>query len=194
MPWQLSCRGMCKIVTWLNHCIKNHKSLQKEFLNHFNYPYKLLVNWILGFTASNFIPFQPLTSNPNLIYHPFLFQNYFSLISIISSARMFCYVMVKLISTRAILSWSRSSKNIWFLQYMNGSARLWYLQCIKSRPRETYVHRYTKPSLVQLTHWGRVMHLCIGKLTIIGSDNALLPGQCHAIIWTKFNQCWNIVI
>ena len=36
-----------------------------------------------------------------------------------------------------------------------------------------------------LTHWGWVMHICIGKLTIIGSDNGLSPGQCQAIIWTN---------
>ena len=34
-----------------------------------------------------------------------------------------------------------------------------------------------------LTHWGRVMGKCVGKLTIIGSDNGLLPGRRHAIIW-----------
>ena len=33
-----------------------------------------------------------------------------------------------------------------------------------------------------LTHWGQVMHICIGKLTIIGSDNGLSPGQHQAII------------
>ena len=37
----------------------------------------------------------------------------------------------------------------------------------------------------QLTHWGRVTHMCISKLTIIGSDIGLLPGQCQAIIWTN---------
>ena len=36
-----------------------------------------------------------------------------------------------------------------------------------------------------LTHWGGVMHICISKLTIIGSDNGLLPGQYQAIIWTS---------
>ena len=36
-----------------------------------------------------------------------------------------------------------------------------------------------------LTHWGRVTHICIGKLTIIGSDNGLSPGQRQAIIWTN---------
>ena len=36
-----------------------------------------------------------------------------------------------------------------------------------------------------LTHWGQVTHICISKLIIIGSDNGLLPGRCHAIIWTN---------
>ena len=36
-----------------------------------------------------------------------------------------------------------------------------------------------------LTHWGWVMHICIGKLTIIGSHNGLAPGQRQTIIWTN---------
>ena len=36
-----------------------------------------------------------------------------------------------------------------------------------------------------LTHWGRVMHICVGKLTIMDSDNGLSPGQRQAIIWTN---------
>ena len=40
-----------------------------------------------------------------------------------------------------------------------------------------------RPDLASLTHWGRVTHICVGKLTIIGSDNGLLPGRCQAIIW-----------
>ena len=37
----------------------------------------------------------------------------------------------------------------------------------------------------RLTHWGRVTHICVGKLTIIGSDNGLSPGRRQAIIWTN---------
>ena len=36
-----------------------------------------------------------------------------------------------------------------------------------------------------LTHWGRVIHICLSKQTIIGSDNGLSPGQHQAIIWTN---------
>ena len=37
----------------------------------------------------------------------------------------------------------------------------------------------------ELTHWGRVKHTCVSKLTIIGSDNGLSHGQRQAIIWTN---------
>ena len=33
-----------------------------------------------------------------------------------------------------------------------------------------------------LTHWGRVTHICVSKLTIIGPDNGLSPGRRQAII------------
>ena len=36
-----------------------------------------------------------------------------------------------------------------------------------------------------LTHWGWMTHICISNLTIIGSDNGLLPGRRQAIIWTN---------
>ena len=33
-----------------------------------------------------------------------------------------------------------------------------------------------------LTHWGGETHICVGNLTIIGSDNGLLPERRQAII------------
>ena len=36
-----------------------------------------------------------------------------------------------------------------------------------------------------LTHWDRVTHICVSKLTNIGSDNGLSPGRRQAIIWTN---------
>ena len=35
------------------------------------------------------------------------------------------------------------------------------------------------------THWGRVTHICVGNLTIIGPDNGLSPGRRQAIIWSN---------
>ena len=36
-----------------------------------------------------------------------------------------------------------------------------------------------------LTHWGRVTHLCVSKLTSIASDNGLSPGRRQAIMWNN---------
>ena len=36
-----------------------------------------------------------------------------------------------------------------------------------------------------LSHWGRVTHICVSKLTSIGSDNGLSPDRHQAIIWTN---------
>ena len=42
-----------------------------------------------------------------------------------------------------------------------------------------------------LTHWGRMTHICVSKLTIIGSDNGLSPDRHQAIIWTN---AWLLLI
>ena len=49
----------------------------------------------------------------------------------------------------------------------------------------TYIY-VTRPQWVKmwLTHWGWV-HICVSKLTIIGSDNGLSPGWRPAIIWAN---------
>ena len=47
----------------------------------------------------------------------------------------------------------------------------------------TYITAQDNASL--LTHWGRLTHICVGKITIIGSDNSLSPGRRQAIIWTN---------
>ena len=41
-----------------------------------------------------------------------------------------------------------------------------------------------------ITHWGRVTHICVGKLTNICSDNGLSPARRQSIIWTN---AWDIV-
>ena len=41
------------------------------------------------------------------------------------------------------------------------------------------------PSFDLLTHWGRVTHICVSELAIIGSDNGLSHGRRQAIIWNN---------
>ena len=47
------------------------------------------------------------------------------------------------------------------------------------------VKKEIKSMVDWLTHWGRVTHICVGKLTIISSYNGLSPGRRQAIIWTS---------
>ena len=37
----------------------------------------------------------------------------------------------------------------------------------------------------ELTHWGRVTHICVSKRIKTGSDNGLSPGRRQSIIWTN---------
>ena len=39
--------------------------------------------------------------------------------------------------------------------------------------------------LTLVTHWGRMTHIFVRKLSITGSDNVLSPGRSKAIIWTS---------
>ena len=48
-----------------------------------------------------------------------------------------------------------------------------------------FVGRHLHYQYLLLTHWGRVMHICVSKQAIIGSDNGLSPGRRQAIIWTN---------
>ena len=46
------------------------------------------------------------------------------------------------------------------------------------------VHLFVQTMSV-LTHWGRVTHICVDNLTIIGWDNGLSSGRHQAIMWTS---------
>ena len=62
-----------------------------------------------------------------------------------------------------------------------------YLRYIAIQPAVGCYNSSTFPSqaLAMLTHWGRVTHICVGKLTIIVADNGLSPGRRQAIIWNN---------
>ena len=46
-------------------------------------------------------------------------------------------------------------------------------------------NRWSDALSIRLTHWSRVTHICVGFLTIIGSENGLWPGWHRSIIWTN---------
>ena len=67
------------------------------------------------------------------------------------------------------------------IPYLTLTGELWVVCC-----KDLGVQKHqTVLYLPQLTRWGRVTHICVGKLTIIGSDNGLSPGRRQAIIWTN---------
>ena len=52
--------------------------------------------------------------------------------------------------------------------------------------RETSLNLHEPiPHASNLTHWGRVTHICVDNLTIIGPDNVLSPGRRQTVIWTN---------
>ena len=55
----------------------------------------------------------------------------------------------------------------------------WVMKGLVEGPKSHLVTVWT------LTHWGRVTHICVSKITIIGSDNGLSPDRRQAIIWTN---------
>ena len=56
---------------------------------------------------------------------------------------------------------------------------------LHSTVRTQFTQNILDSDRAELTHWGRVTHICVNKLTIIGSDNGLSPGRRQAIIWTN---------
>ena len=55
-------------------------------------------------------------------------------------------------------------------------------------PLQNNIHYDSRPNQSwtwELTHWGRVTHICVSRLIITGSDNGLSPGRRQAIIWTN---------
>ena len=85
--------------------------------------------------------------------------------------------------------------NIWFQAHWkwkhigDGHAQLNILLTVSNKQNlvETplVTMRWSSVLCHHLTHWGRVTHICVNKLTIIGSDNSLAPVRRQAIIWTN---------
>ena len=63
----------------------------------------------------------------------------------------------------------------------------WTISKLRNCTTCKYVFMFPKMNSAKqvLTDWGWVTPICIGKPTIIGSDNGLSPGRCQAIIGTN---------
>ena len=68
-----------------------------------------------------------------------------------------------------------------------GSINVWLVDCFigaKAHDSCCSPDDYSTPTQ-SLTNWGRLTHIFVSKLTIIGSDIGLSPGRRQAIIWTN---------
>ena len=75
------------------------------------------------------------------------------------------------------LSWKVDSIHI---KCINMNRYWWPIMLLCIRISENTAYKFNA-----LTPWCRMTHICVCKLTAIGSDNGLSPGQFQAIIWTN---------
>ena len=74
----------------------------------------------------------------------------------------------------------------WYHVILPNRGRQWQASLvIKSGINKFPAGQDTNHPTNNATHWGRVTHIWVSKLTIIGSDNGLSPGRRQAIIWTN---------
>ena len=84
----------------------------------------------------------------------------------------------------------------WFLQLIWQDTRFICTKTEKAQQKRMFCHQnawlnmqYIDSNAVipvaPLTHCGRETHICVGKLTIIASNNGLSPSRRQAIIWTN---------
>ena len=83
------------------------------------------------------------------------------------------------------------SHGIGYVEYTGSWLLCFLTNCIisvlRNNTKTKYVFKFPQniSAFNLLIHWGQVTHICISKLSIIGSDNSLLPNEQQAIIWTK---------
>ena len=71
------------------------------------------------------------------------------------------------------------------IKLWSGLALAQLMACCLMAPIHCLNHEKLLDLKCHLTHWGRVTHKCVGKLTIIGPDNGLSPGRRQAVIRTN---------
>ena len=84
--------------------------------------------------------------------------------------------------------------SLWnFQRFLFSCCSPWRMKKITGWPRLTLVAVIRVPTRLELwldlagkiSHWSRVTHIFVSKLTIIGSDNGLLPDRRQVIVFTN---------
>ena len=133
----------------------------------------------------NILKVNYLTKLKNVAQIPII--AYIVNISRVHITGLFCVMWQLLIIVETILylkypiaNWNIGSIPFHIFQFKR------YLVTVTFRLISSVIHMTTfGETVIQLTHWSRVTHICVSKLTIIGSDNGLSPGRRQAIIWSN---------
>ena len=89
--------------------------------------------------------------------------------------------------TEAAMKKGAFANNRWMQNHGKWSLVAWNTLwlCLLRKSDDINVSIVTNCMKNCLNYWGQVTHIYVSKLTIIGSDNGLLPGWHQAIIWTN---------
>ena len=105
-----------------------------------------------------------------------------------------CHKTLLMVSQRWFKQWlgavrqqaiSRANIDSGLCLLMTSRGHNWWICCRRLISIASPSHARMGSDGIHLTHWGRVAHICVVKMTIIRSDNGLSPGRRQAIIWTN---------
>ena len=132
-----------------------------EALNVTGYTWGILVKMI----------FNTLRSRQMATIFQIIYSNEFSWMKLYEFQLKFHWILFLRVQLTIFQHWLRS----WLGadQVISHYLNQWWLH---------YWHIFASLGLNGLTHWGRVTHICVSKLSILGSDNGLSPGRRQAII------------
>ena len=130
--------------------------------------------WIITFYVQKHIAVLAMCHNPSPVHDKLL-------------GSPTSVILVYYIPQYQVLKWSRvlfyiacSCRSIEKNEMKPLKCGLWSIQMLLMGPLIQSLIIWI-PIVLGLTHWGQVTHICVSKLTVIGSDNGLLPGRHQAI-------------
>ena len=169
-------------ILWPDLVVRITINLTRIFTSFQLWGHKRLVKWTPGMDRSSLG--RLVVKITRILYLCFIYNQLFNSLT----PGRWGNNITRVISKHMACSWGLSSYEIalmWMPQNtFDNESRL--VQSMAWCCQATSHYFITRPQQVNtLTHWGRMTHICISKLTIIGSDNGLSPGRCHTIIWTN---------
>ena len=84
-----------------------------------------------------------------------------------------------------VIAWRQTSIKHYLNQYIWPLGELIFLTMDYCKRNLTPVLIHMSYVSFTLTHWGQATHICLSKLTIMGSYNGLSPGRHQATVWTN---------